>query len=283
MHAPAPEHLTCLSCGYDLRGAGSADGKCPECGFLIGDSVAGHARAAGRWAWKVRVGLLLMLLAMPPLIVAVLTYTQMRVVGMPLTLLNFPGPKVWGVPLVRMFGYGAEDVWTAVTLVALIVNTCGIYLLTTPAAAREPMFALRRWLRVHAVAATAAAWLLVTPWWGWPAELPGSRQFDAPTLLLLIELPGTYLFYLYLAQLSRQQLHDPQMARRALTVLKAAVPLQVLGVIAASDIVRVGERVDFALLVGYGAAALGLALWALDLNLDLYRALANIEPEPARG
>ena len=291
MHAPVPDQLTCLSCGYDLRaaraGAGAGAGasaKCPECGFLVSDSVAAHARDAGRWGWRVRLGLVLMLLATPPLIVSMLTLTYFRVPGVPLTPLNFAGPKVWGMPMTRMFVGGEEDLNSAIVLLGLIVNTTGIYLLTTPPAARvERTLALRRWLRLHAVAVVAGIWPLVTPWWGgWPA-LPGNREYDAPAFMLLIEIPGTLLLYLYLAQLARERLRDPRMARRATNLLKGIVPLQIIGVVAVSGAVRLPESVDFALLVAYGTAAVCVGFWSIDLCLDLYRALGDIERDPPAG
>src|SRR5688572_5403830 len=144
MHSPAPPSLTCLSCGYDLRAAG-ADEKCPECGFFVRDSLAGHTRTAGRWAWKVRLGLLLLLAAVPLLVPTTLTYAQWASAGLPLTLLNFPGPKAWGGPLVR-FDTGDRD--SAAVLAAgvgVVVNTLAVWLVAAPGpTAGERALSLRR-------------------------------------------------------------------------------------------------------------------------------------------
>jgi predicted RNA-binding Zn-ribbon protein involved in translation (DUF1610 family) len=281
MHATDADHLTCLSCGYDLRAAGGADEKCPECGFAVRDSMIGHTRAAGRWAWKVRLGIVLMLAAVPFGLVEMLTYTQLNAIGMPLTALNFPGPKVWGGPLTRMWGEGKQEAMPV--LVALVLNGVGIYLLTTPAAAaREPPMSLRRWLRVYATAAVPTVWFFATPWYGWP-RFPGQGAYHAFVALLVIEVPATTLLYLYLAHLARQRLRDPQLAKRQIDLLKGIIPLQLLGILAVTQLIPMRGPQNLVVTVVYGGFALCLALWAVDLFLDFYRALGEIEPHDRPG
>lgn len=50
----------CIHCGYNLRGL-TADGMCPECGKLIGDSLRGDLLrfANANWLRKVRLGIAL--------------------------------------------------------------------------------------------------------------------------------------------------------------------------------------------------------------------------------
>jgi hypothetical protein len=271
MHAPAPDHLTCLSCGYDLRAAG-ADEKCPECGFPVRESIIGHARTTGQWVWKVRLGIVLMLVAVPPLTVSLLTYTEFSGVGRPLTPLNFAGPKVWGVPLVRM----SNTDEAVIVLIGLIVNTAGVYVVTAPPPPRrrERALSLRRCLRVHAVASVACLWVFIVPWFDWP-RLPQGVEYHPFTTVLMIEVPGTIMLYFYLAEVAAMQLRDPPLVRRASHLLKGALVLQALSLVALSHGVTLPGPIEEMLLLPYGGATIGLGLWALDFHLDLYRALGQ--------
>jgi hypothetical protein len=274
--ARAPETTTCLSCGYDLRAAG-IDEKCPECGFAVRDSVAGYARGADRWAWKVRLGMLLMLLATPLLVASLLSAHEAGY----MLLLNLPAPKCWAAPMVIMHR-AMERPTSVIIIVGVLTNMFAMFLVTAPDQDREPAMALRRWLRVHAVAAVVVSWFIVAPqvrrlW------LPGEGPFDEFFILAIAEIPGTTLLYLYIAQLARERLNDPQLARRAVNLLKGALPLQVFTAIMWSGVLRLEGAVIAVVVAGYAVAVVGIGLWALDLCLDFYRALGQIERNAARG
>lgn len=269
MHAPAPNHLTCLSCGYDLRAAGEA-ARCPECGFAVRDSVAGHTRAAERWAWKVRAGMLLMLIATPLLVASMLTASEVSYA----LLLNLPAPKLWSSPIVIMYR-GIEQHVVAI-LASILLNTFGIFLLTTPDRRYEAAMSLRRWLRVYAVAAVTATWFTVAPQFR-SIWLSGGGRFDELFVLLVAEIPGTTLFYLYLARVARDRLRDPQLARRALVVLRGGLPLQVFSAAVWSGLLPIQGFVVPVVFIAYGVTVVCVGLLAVDFCLDLYRALGRIE------
>ena len=278
-HAAASAHRprsTCIACGYDLRGAGEA-ARCPECGFAIADTRRANARAVGRPLWKVRIGLVLTLVSVPPLIVAATRITMWPAFGFPLTLLNLPGPKLWGGPMLHL--------WRGNDLLApafLILNTIGIWLLTASDEAtvtRERALSLRRCLRVYAVIAVSSLWVLMSTGRG---RLGASELFHPLATILLIELPGTILFYLYLSQLSQRRLRDPSLARRAGRILCAAAALQAFSVIALLRLVPLQGMAGDVLMAVYAIAAIGSGLYALDFVLDLYRALsAPLEVTPS--
>jgi hypothetical protein len=279
MHAPAPERLTCLSCGYDLRAAAAGE-KCPECGFAVADSVAGHARTAGRWAWKVRLGLLLLLSTMPLLMPCALTYSELASAGLPLTLLNFPGPKAWGGPLVR---FGSDYIESGVLIAigaGIIINTLGVWLVAAPGRTPgERPLSMRRWLRVYIMAAVPCVWSLMMPWF---MSLPADDRYHAMIAVVLIELPATVMLYLYLGRVARNELRDPALAKRAARLAWLAAGLQALAAVALSGIIEIGAAMATVLLLPYAVAAIGGMLWAIDLLLDLYRALGDIERDASR-
>jgi hypothetical protein len=280
MHVPATDHLTCLSCGYDLRAAGNADEKCPECGFLVRDSVAGHARAAGRWAWKVRVGMLLMLVTAVVIAASMLTSADVN----HLLLANFAGVKVWAAPLCVRSYSASSNVPLAPGMAGVLVNALGLFLLTTPHGGRERGMSLRRWLRVYGIAAVTASGFIATTHLDWARF--GDYSYDVFLVLLLAEAPGTTMLYLYFAQLARQRLRDPQLARRATLVLRGALTLMIASLFVFAGGLRVAPFPPYVipgLVVLYVVAIVSIGLWAADFCVDLYRALADIEREPARG
>src|SRR4051794_5052527 len=64
LESSPPPGISCAGCGYNLRGL-ATEGRCPECGHDIADSIRVHGQFPwqGKALGRLRLGLLLMHIA----------------------------------------------------------------------------------------------------------------------------------------------------------------------------------------------------------------------------
>lgn len=122
---------------------------------------------------------------------------------------NFPGPKVWAVPLLQRSLGGSPEFLGVTTSTATILGVLAIWLITTPAP-RQPSFTAfsARWISVLGVGLMFGLLLhFGSIHRGWDAT-----NLFLPYLGLGAELCGTVPLYLFLASEARQ-LGRPNLAR----------------------------------------------------------------------
>lgn len=194
----------CAECGYDRRGT-ATDATCPECGSRATvDTRVRPSTAKTVWARYVGAGLLAWLVLTPPLAYVVLHIDYLSTLAGNLPLLNFPGPKVWGVPAVQRAVGSAPAALGVGGVVKVLLNVAALWLITWPRPGEGSSGTGRR-LRVAArwvSAVGVGAFLGLTMVDHHLAVYePGFWKWGF-TALLVAELPGTVLVYLYLGQLA---------------------------------------------------------------------------------
>jgi hypothetical protein len=270
--------VPCASCGYNLRGL-SSDGKCPECGASVARSLEIHlnpiAPTQVLWARMVLAGLVIWLVLSPICLCIVLDMGS-KFPWFALMWMNYPGPKLWAVPMARAYATGIDGPLGYLGMVLPLLLLFAAFLMTAPRTrgARESLFSLRRWTRWTAVALAG----------GFFAVCVGSGGIDnneeAIALVFLavltVELPGTVLIYQYVADIARR-----------VELTETAIELRLCGWIAGAIIIASGALLMFRLapqdigglplvMLGFwlaGAIAVGAAIVACANLLRLVMAL----------
>ena len=214
----------CGACGYDLRGLPEG-GACPECGStsVINQDEEQANRMESMWSRYVCCGLAFFVLIAFPLLYVVLHMPFRRGFGGTLPMLNFVGPKAWGVPaLQRSIGYEPAWLGTDGALYCLI-SVLAVWLITWPHPVRvldEKWHDLRRLARWTTAIAGGAFFGFAMISRGLYVNSEGFWKWLSAAVLLA-EGPGTVLCYLYLARLARQYLAERE-ARLALWTARLA-------------------------------------------------------------
>jgi hypothetical protein len=167
----------CCRCGYNLRGLAPAE-HCPECALLVRDSlVGGNLRYADwRWLGKVRLGLLLLLIAVGGVCASVLLFAAAIVIG-------------------GFTGLDSGSASEAIAISALVVVTAsivpgffGILLLTWREPAERPGWPARarRWAR-------GLMWTLMvlggtTALFSGPSFVPAFLRYGASPWLIIADI-----------------------------------------------------------------------------------------------
>ena len=132
----------CEECGYLMRGLGR-DRPCPECGHIRRNSDTGTKCDAGWMRW-VCIGLWLLLGLTVYGVESVLVQPFEEGLGGVLPALNYPGPKVWAVPLAqRPLGKYVETPGIVGTRTALL-TVLAVWLITTRRPDRDDRQVLHR-------------------------------------------------------------------------------------------------------------------------------------------
>jgi hypothetical protein len=190
----------CAECGYDLRGLPGHCDRCPECGHVVTDAVS-RDLARLRWARSVAAGLLLLMgLTIYGIETVLVQPFTTEFAGM-LPSLNYPGPKLWAVPLAqRPIGNRPELPGVIGSRTALL-SLIAIWMITvrrSPGGAAAPTPAgdtCRLALRWVSVVAFGTAFGVMAARHGlWPAELVSYRTL----LVAAVEFPCTALLYWHL-------------------------------------------------------------------------------------
>jgi hypothetical protein len=217
----------CEECGYELHGLDPGH-RCPECGHVTAPASRGMPRPADlAWRRTVAAGLALLLWVTLEAVAAVLIQPITTDLAASLPALNFPGPKVWAVPLLqRPIGGVPEKAGIAGTRAALL-GVFALWLITSPrprtGGAEPGAVGLRRLTRWTGLLLFGAAFgALMATHALWPSDLPPYRL----VLVTAVELPATALLYAYLRRLADAA--PGQDRRRAFAHLQWAVPLAML-------------------------------------------------------
>jgi len=200
---PSPRFVPahpCIECGYDLRGL-PARHPCPECG-QINEVGLNSPAAASAWSRCVACGLFLLLLPTVQAIASVLIQPFGAESWGTLPALNFPGPKLWVMPLLqRPIGNTPELPGVMGTRAALL-SLLAIWLITRqPDGGDATDFdrTLRLATRITAIVTFGAAFgILLASQGFWPNDLPPYRLM----LVSFGEFPTTTLLYAYLRRLA---------------------------------------------------------------------------------
>ena len=259
----------CGECGYNLHGLPGA-ALCPECGHDPSEAALRPAVLAGDvwWARAVVAGLTLLLVSGAAML-GVTLYMRFRYEwGGAMTVLNFPGPKLWAAAMLQRNIGGSPGPWGIAATRFALLGLLGLWLVTAPRDSErltESLFSVRRLLRWGSLACFGSLFGLLM------GEDALYRWIDGPLgnyqllLLSVVELPATTLLYLYLRKLAGD-LRDTRL-RKSLDVLAVAVPLCVGGAVVmilfggywskAKD-----EVLQQVLVAGYGAACVTLGVVA---------------------
>lgn len=193
--------LMCVQCGFNLRGLQS-DGRCPECGVAIGQTLRGETLrfANRRWVTMLRVGIALALatlgLAPGNLVVEIKGGWEMRV--------------LW-IGAEELAGFAA--VWC---LSAQEPRLTG----------RERWGSLRRWLRLMALLQLGAILLAMAA--GMGSGRGQQWMLLAALILQVAAMPQLCLFFAYLERLA-DRIPDHVLASRCgLMMWMGAIPLPLI-------------------------------------------------------
>lgn len=267
--------VPCASCGYNLRGL-AGDGRCPECGASVARSLEIHlnpiAPAQIFWARTVLAGLILWLL-LTPACLCIALFVDSRFLWFQLVNVNFPGPKLWAVPMAQSQVGNASSPFGFVGTVLPLLVLMACFMITTPRTHRggpERLFSLRRWTR----------WTAVVTSGGFFGVCVGFKPLDLSIMevalmvfgaIATVELPGTVLLYLYLADVARKlELVETSVGIRicglvAAAVMTASAVLLLLGLTPLSignpSLMVVGMWCAGAIAVGTAVVACGNLLW----------------------
>ena len=223
---PDPTPRRCEGCGYNLHNLPTA-ALCPECGQDPAEAALRKVAFAGDvwWARGVVAGLLLLLVA-GSLMLGVTVYMRFRYEwGGALTVLNFPGPKLWASALLQRNIGNAPGPWGVAATQNGLLCLLGVWLLTAPRDAErlhESSFSLRRLLRWGSPVCFGAMFGLLMSADGLRSWSDGTRTGYQLLLVAVVELPATTLMYLYLRKLAAD-LGDARL-RQSLKWLCVGVP-----------------------------------------------------------
>lgn len=210
---PAPsspaiaQDIPCVTCGYNLRGLDPTK-VCPECGTPIQRSVDARLKlmmsSPRIWARLVLGGLVVWLMLTPYFICTAL------VAGRSLSgnttsfqWLNYPGPKVWAVPLVLPVDLGRSmSGVNFLSHVLAMVMLIAVYLITWP---RHPGSGIEPPLNMR----MAARWSSTVLMGGFIMIcIDPMGSLVSPVLgtfaIVFVELPCTLLIYRCLSTLARR-------------------------------------------------------------------------------
>jgi hypothetical protein len=202
-------------------------GNCPECGTPIIRSLEGQLGKLSTenvtWARLVVLGLLAWLAITPFALMAVLRIESTS--SQRPAMVNFPGPKVWGMPLQsQLTGVSIERNATDDYVVGLS-SALAVFLLTARRlpehTGEEPLFSLRRlarWLPIVLCGALFGSVCL-------DSSFMFSRDSSVGIALTvaLLELPCTVLVHMYLAALCARLKLTIEARTLRLVALAAAV------------------------------------------------------------
>lgn len=273
----------CGSCGYDLRGSPD-NSACPECGdtTVINQDAEEANRLESTWARFVATGCIVFALVPFPLLYVIFHMDFRDAFGGTLPMLNFVGPKAWGVPaLQRSIGYQPEALGSDGALYCLACMLA-VWLMTWPHPVRvldEKWHDLRRLTRWSAALAGGAfmGFALISQdlyvnsegFWKW--------LFAA---VLVAEAPATVLCYLYLARLAGQYLNEREASMARWTARLAfgvmAVSLVVLPFGQSLDDLVTGEVTAWVFAAGYGSVMFGSGLLGFAVVLSMASKLTPI-------
>jgi predicted RNA-binding Zn-ribbon protein involved in translation (DUF1610 family) len=215
----------CSTCGYDLRGL-PTDHQCPECGgqTVMNEDEAQADRFESVWARFVAAGAIVFALVSFPLFYVVLHMDFRYGFGGTLPMLNFTGPKAWGVPaLQRSIGSRPESLGTEGAFLCL-VSVLAVWLLTWPHPVRvfeEKWFDVRRLARWATVITCGAFFGFALISMGLYVNDKGFWKWLFAAVLLA-EAPGTVLCYLYLSRIAGQYLGEREAKLARVTAYLAA-------------------------------------------------------------
>jgi hypothetical protein len=152
--------------------------------------------------------------------------------GNPMTIVfvNFPGPKVWAVPIIR-FAVGPADgslIYFLSVLSPLLIAGA-VYLVTWPRQAhqRERLFSLRRVARVSTAVLSGGIFGVLLAMV--PVNTVAQQLSMAMLAIASVELPCTIVLYLYLSNVARtMELPDEAMFLRICAIAIGAASLAAL-------------------------------------------------------